>query len=268
MSADINIPHVGSVPKPVAFGVVGVAVAFVGYRYYQARTGAASADTATTADSDFDTSNTDPSSVLGAVSSDNGYGLTEGDSGSTDVEGTGIPTTNSQWTQMAAAQLEQDETWSYSAIVTALGLYLSNSAVTADQANIIQAAIAVEGYPPVGTHTIVSGGTTTTPVGTTTGTTTTPTTGTSTKPTKAPTGLKAVLTTKSTTTLKFNPVAGAAFYRAFGGFGANIGSAVAPEIKLVNLEAGTEYHLYVCACSSGGVDGPMSSKVTVHTPKK
>jgi hypothetical protein len=56
-------------------------------------------------------------------------------------------TTNAQWTQAAVTQLQQDGYQSM-AVLTALGKYINGVAVNANETGIVQAAIAVEGYPP------------------------------------------------------------------------------------------------------------------------
>ncbi len=55
--------------------------------------------------------------------------------------------TNAQWSEAAMTALTSAG-WTASDVLTALGLYITGSPVTATQAQIIQAAIAAEGYPP------------------------------------------------------------------------------------------------------------------------
>jgi hypothetical protein len=56
-------------------------------------------------------------------------------------------TTNAQWTQAAVTQLQQDG-YQPMAVLTALGKYINGVAVNANETGIVQAAIAVEGFPP------------------------------------------------------------------------------------------------------------------------
>jgi PASTA domain-containing protein len=56
-------------------------------------------------------------------------------------------TTNAQWTQAAVTQLQQDGYQSL-VVLKALGKYINGVAVDANETTIVQAAIAVEGYPP------------------------------------------------------------------------------------------------------------------------
>jgi hypothetical protein len=55
--------------------------------------------------------------------------------------------TNAQWSEAAMTALTAAG-WTGSDVLTALGLYITGSPVTATQQGIIQAAIAAEGYPP------------------------------------------------------------------------------------------------------------------------
>lgn len=57
-------------------------------------------------------------------------------------------TTNAQWAQAAEAQLAANGVDSNTALA-AIGLYLAGGNLTANQASIVQEAIAVEGNPPV-----------------------------------------------------------------------------------------------------------------------
>jgi len=242
LEGKITIPHVGSVPKKVLIPVVGVAAAFVGYRYYVARssagTGTSAADTAA---GDFGDGSAVPD-VLGAVSPDNSYGISDTSTASTQTTSL---TTNAAWSQSAAQQLTQSDTWSYTDIVQALGAYLAGTPLTTLQQAIVRSAIAVTGYPPVGAPSIISGGDTAMVV--------------------APTGLKAT-TTSTTATLTVNPVAGAGSYRAYDQKSAtNIGSSSGPTITVGGLLPNTSYTFHVRALSSSGQLGPASEHVTVKT---
>jgi PASTA domain len=57
-------------------------------------------------------------------------------------------TTNAQWDQAAVSQLGQDG-WDAQTVATALGAYLNGQEVNASQVTVVDAAIGVEGYPPV-----------------------------------------------------------------------------------------------------------------------
>lgn len=162
--ADVQVPKLGGVNKHALIAVGAVAAGYIGYRYYQGQKAAATAD-ATATDPGYQDPGTIPA-VAGAGSSGvGGYGtyapygydangnpITTPPS-SSDYGFTG--TTNAQWTQYAATQLEQSGTWSYTDIVTALGEFLANRPMSAVHVQITQAAIAVAGYPPSGSHTVI-----------------------------------------------------------------------------------------------------------------
>lgn len=57
-------------------------------------------------------------------------------------------TTNAQWDQAAITQL-QDDGWDAQTVAGALGAYLNGREVNSSQVNIVDAAIGIEGYPPV-----------------------------------------------------------------------------------------------------------------------
>jgi hypothetical protein len=265
VSEGLTIPHLGTVPRPVAFGVVGLGAAFVGWRYYVARQSAAADDTTTpTENPDFDAEG-DPSSVLGAVSPTNSYGLTEGDTDddTNTVDGYGFTgTTNSEWTQYVTTQLEQSDTWSYSDIVAALGQYLANGPLTTLQKQIVQSGIALGGFAPVGSHTIISQ-----PV---------------TRPTQAPTGLHVVSKTSSGVTIGYSAVAGATQYVVYRSKvakgakpttvgGVNAGESPTTQIPVGGLSPSSYYAFAVRAMSADGSHGPESTPIVVETdaaPKK
>lgn len=150
LSGEVTLPGIGAVPKKALYPIAAVAVGYVGYRYYAARQ--AGTDPGTDPASDFTDGGLDPS-VIGAVSPDNSYGLgggsTTSDPGTTSSYGFS-GTTNAQWTQYALTQLEVSDTWSTTDILAALGAYLSRTPLTAAQLQIVNAAVAIAGYPPVG----------------------------------------------------------------------------------------------------------------------
>lgn len=243
--ATLTLPGVGAVPRNAVVGIGVAGAAFVGYRYWQARNGSGAAgDDSTISDGDFGAVDSSIPDVLGAVSDTNSYGSDTGE----DTTSTTTITTNAAWSQAAVSQLEQSDTWSYTDIVTALGNYLGSRPLTTTQTQIVQAAIAVQGYPPVGSFSLIPGGTTTI--------------------TTAPTGLHLVTSTKNSATVGFSPVAGAASYRAYRGLGANVGSSVGPQIEVVGLSPNTTYKIYVRAVTASGTTGPNSATLSVKTKSK
>lgn len=64
------------------------------------------------------------------------------------VVGTPIAATNAEWAQAAEAYLSDSGGYDPTTVAAALGKYITGQSMTADQAAIAEAAIAVEGYPP------------------------------------------------------------------------------------------------------------------------
>lgn len=245
MAASISLPVVGPVDKRAVIGVGVAAAAYVGYQYFKSRNAAAAAATDTsTTDSQFADGGTIPS-VSGAVSPDNSYG-----SGGTTAPSTAdygfTGTTNSEWTQYATTQLEQSETWSYTDIVSALGNFIASKPLTSLQQQIVQAAIAVAGYPPVGTHTIIPGGDTPVLV--------------------APTGVKVTPTSTTTVSISWNEVPGAAGYYLYrSGSSVEAGAGLGNHASMGGLQPATTYSFTVAAHSASGKIGPHSSPVSAKT---
>lgn len=214
MTDDVDVPQVGPVNKKVLAGIVVSVGGFIGYRYWMSsKTSAADTtvdDTSTAVTSDFADGGTEPT-VIGAVSPTNSYGADTGNTGTVDTGDSSSygfhGTTNDQWTQYASTQLEQSDKWSYTDIVTALGLYLAEKPTTAAQQQIVTSAIAVAGYPPVGSHVLILAAVPTTPVGTTTPVTTPVATA-----LKAPGKPTVSHITKSSATIAWTAVPGAASY--------------------------------------------------------
>lgn len=243
LAGKIDVPAIGPVNKKVIVGIGGGAAIYIGYMFYKSRTAVSADATDTTADSGLEDPGVLPS-VSGAVSADNTYGSGSTVTSTDDYGFTG--TTNSQWTQYTSTQLSQSDRWSYTDIVDALGNYLSGKPLSTTQQAIAQAAIAIAGYPPVGSHVIVPGGNTAITV--------------------APTGLKVVSTTSSTATLSFNAVAGAGYYRAYrSGASTNVGGTDGTTITVSGLQPNTSYSFSVAADTTSGVPGPKSAAVTGKT---
>ena len=249
IKGQVDVPVVGSVDKRVLIGIGGVAAVFVGWRWYSSRNAAAYDPAAAAVDPGMEDPGVLPS-VSGAVSGSNSYGLPDGSTttggGGTDSYGfTG--TTNTQWTQYAANQLSQaGDTWSYGTVVTALGAFIANKPLTTAQQQIVQAAIAVAGYPPEGSHVVIPGGDATITV--------------------APTGVKVTATTNTTATLSWNAVAGASGYRIYrSGVSQVVGVANGTGGEVGGLEPNTSYSFQVAAFTGSGQIGPKSSSATGKT---
>lgn len=250
----IKLPGIGPANKKVVMVVGGAGAAYVLWRYWQARQASATSDTAAQ-DPGMTDAGTLPS-VSGAVSPSNSYGLPDA-SGATGTDAYGFHgTTNSQWSQYALTQLSAaSDRWPYADIVEALGQYLNNRPLTTTQQAIVQAAIAVAGNPPEGTHPLIPGGNT--PI------------------TVAPTGLRVRGTPGQTTViLDWNPVAGASGYNIYRSDltagqastgGDPIGDSGDTAFTVQGLEPGHSYTFTVAARDAAGNNGPKSAKVTART---
>lgn len=248
LSGTINLPGIGPAKKKVVFAIAGAGGAWVLWRYWQSSQAAATAADQTDANGDgFPDAGVLPP-VAGAVKPDNNYGSSDGSSaGTTDSFGfTG--TTNSQWTQYAAAQLSASDVWSYTQILTALGQYLANKPLDSTAQQIVQAAIGVAGQPPEGTHVVVPGGDV--PI------------------TVAPGHLRAWDTTTATQIgFQWDPVAGASHYRIYrAGLGDEpVGDSQDTKFWARGLQGNKSYTFQVAAVSAGGKVGPKSAPYTAKT---
>lgn len=247
LKGTVDVPVVGSVDKRVLIGVGVVAAGFVGWKYYQAQSAAGYDPEAEPVDPGMEDAGILPA-VAGAVSPDNSYGLSDGSTNTSDSYGF-KGTTDSQWTQYVVGQLVASESWSYTALVTAMGKYIKGKPLSAVEQDMVQAAIALAGYPPEHPNQpIVPGG--------------------DTKVTVAPTGLKVVSTTTTAVTLSWNKVDGADSYRVYrSGATTNVGSTDGGNttITVSGLQPNTEYSFQVAADSMGDVPGPKSSAVKGKT---
>lgn len=244
MAEDVDIPKVGKLPKkviiPLAVGIAG----FIGWRVWVSRQ-AAAADASTADVSDFAADGTVPP-VLGAVSPTNSYG--SGDTGATDNgSNPGRFDTIAEWTDYVVTKLQQSNTWAYEDIITAIGNSLAGKPTTAIQQDIVRAAIAVGGYPPGGTLTLVSGG--------------------STAPMTAPV-LSRSTATDTTFTMSWGSVAGADHYvvtRKDGGGSYNVTGGT---YTVTGLRSNTTYSFTVAAANAAGVVGPAATATGKTTTVK
>lgn len=242
LDGTVNLPKIGAVKKKTLL-LIGIPFAgFVGWRWWQARNGAADYTETEPEDAGFEDPGMLPS-VSGAVSDDNSYGLPDGGNANTggSIDDYGFHgTTNAQWTQYATTQLVASDVWSYTDIVTALGAFLDDQPLSATQIQIVQAAIAVAGYPPVGNHTIIP--VTQTPVSL-----------------PAPTGFKASNVGQTSCTLTWNAVSGASKY-TLSRDGVHFENSADLKSTPTGMKAGTSYTFTVAAV---GMDGKEGSKATL-----
>lgn len=235
--ADVEVPVAGKIPqKKLLIGAGVLAAAFVGWRYWQARNTADGESPIT--DGEFGAVDTSIPGVIGAVSPTNEYG---GDTGATDAPGdTSQIKSNAAWTAYARAQLAGS--YDDATVTTALGNYLGGQPLSTDQQAIVRAAIAVAGYPPVGSFVIIPGGNTTVSL--------------------APGDLRVQAATTTTVTLAWNPVAGADNYRLE--YGTETKTISGSSTTVSGLAANTSYTFRVAALNGAGTPGPTAT-VTAKT---
>lgn len=147
-------------PKKGAYVAIGGVVVVGGFVYYRRQQSAAAASTDTTATdvSTADQSNIDPATGFPYGSAEDsaalanfsvGPGLpvnTAGGGGTGGDIGPGSFTNNAQWAQAFESQVGSTGNDS---VAAALGKYLTAAPVDASQVQIIQEAIASQGFPPV-----------------------------------------------------------------------------------------------------------------------
>lgn len=249
MTEDVEVPKVGKVDKKVVAAIVVSAAGFVGYRYWQASRVPAeggTADDTSAVNPEFDESGA-PGTVLGAVSPDNSYGIPDSyDESKPSTDDFGFKgTTNDAWTQYAANQLSQSDRWSYTDVVEALGNYLAQRPTTTTQQNIVNAAIAVAGQPPQGSHTLVSGGNV---------------------PLTVAPSITKIVTTGDTATVSFSAVAGADSYYAYReGVSTNVAAGKTSPIRVAGLAPNTSYKFTVKGVTAAGKTGPASASRSAKT---
>lgn len=251
LGGTVTLPGVGPVKKKILIGIGGVGAAFVMWRYWQARQAGTDEGAAVAGDSDgdgFADAGTLPS-VSGAVRDDGAYGLPD-DSGAAGTDTYGFHgTTNSQWTQYAATQLSSaSDKWSSGDVLEALGQYLGNRPLTTTQQAIVQAAIAAAGYPPEGSHPVISGGDTALSV--------------------APKNLRAWDTTTTTQIgFQWDAVPGASHYRIYrSDLGSEpVGDSFDTKFWARGLRPGTTYHFQVEPLTAANKPGPKSATYTAKT---
>jgi hypothetical protein len=158
MASTVKVPLLGTHSKGTVVGVTigGFAVAgYMIYRYQQKQRAQASAVANSQATSGYGYGSTPYGYGAGAYY---GYGEPGIGYGYGSYYGYGVPqppaaqsvtpSTNAQWAQAAINQLSQ-EGYNPMAVSSALGAYELGQPVNASQVNIVQAAIGIEGYPPV-----------------------------------------------------------------------------------------------------------------------
>jgi hypothetical protein len=221
-----------------------------------------------------------------------GYGYYGAGLGSVPEQVSSQASTNAEWSEAVVSALTT-QGFAGQDVLTALGLYLTGSPMSALQVQIVQAAIAAEGYPPVAgsngyppainsggtvgggqTGTTPAGGGTGTGTGSTGGTTSTGTTGsTGTTQVRAP-AMPATPTASKVTSsgfrLSWPKTNGAQSYRVRVTYQGNLvweNTTSSTSINVTGLTADHTYTAHVAASNAGGTSSETNGP-TVHTPKK
>lgn len=246
LKGTIDVPVIGKAPKWAVFGIGGIAVVYIGYRWWQA----SSQPAYVPEDPGFADDGTIPPLDSGGISS--------GEGGIPPTSGGGQPPTqsdygftgthNDQWSQYATIQLTQSAQWEYTEIVTALGNYLARRPLTKAQVQIVQAAIAVAGYPPEGTYTVITQGADTPHI-------------------VAPGGLHVSSTGQTWITVRWEAVSGADDYNVYanGTYKEHGGNDLVSKVE--GLSPDTAYTISVSAVNGSGLEGPKAS-VSTRTDDK
>lgn len=240
LQGDVNVPVLGKTKKIWIFGGLGVAGAYVGWRWYQASRAGAGADDGMYATPD--------QSEYGQSTSGGAYNP-GGNTGNTETDGTtpGAINDNAAWTNRAV-ELLANAGYEPSVVYAALGEFLDRRALDKTEASIARAAVAGAGEPPVGRPwTVIEESAT----------------GTGTLP--APGGVKASASQWDTVTVSWSAVSGASKYQVYRN-GSAIATATGTSFKLSGLTQKTAYRFAVAAIGTTGKTGTRSGEVSVTTP--
>jgi hypothetical protein len=246
MDGTIDVPKVGPVKKIYVLGGAGALAAYVIYRYWMATQEVE--ELGAPVDPAFGEGEVLP--VVPGAYTPGGGGIPDGEE---TVKPPAPPADNAEWSRRAAEELAGMGGMEYSAVVAALGAYLARKPLSTSQASIVQAAIAVMGYPPSGSFAIleppviVPGG--------------------DTKITVAPGGFKATAIGTTTVDLTWTAVPGATGYRIYrGGVSQNVAASQDLIAQVGGLQPNKSYTFQVAAEGMGeSSTGPRSSTITVRT---
>lgn len=133
----VNVPGVGPVKDTYVWAGIALTAGIVGYAWW--RKSSTPTDFVGAEPEDYATS--DYESPLGSTGGNSTGSYSSLDPNAID--------TNGEWT-IAAVDTLSDAGWDASAVFIALGKYLARQRLTANQIEIVQAAIAAHGTPPVG----------------------------------------------------------------------------------------------------------------------
>ncbi len=135
--ATVNVPGIGPVKDAYVWGGIALVAGIVGYAWW--RKSSTPTDFVGAEPDDYATS--DYESPLGWTGGNSTGNYPSLDPNAID--------TNGEWT-LAAVSTLVDAGWDASAVFIALGKYLARQRLTANQIEIVQAAIAAHGTPPSG----------------------------------------------------------------------------------------------------------------------
>lgn len=172
------------------------------------------------------------------------------------AQGTPAPQTNVQWSRLAFDEivaLGDDPTL----VTNALTKYLSGSTLSAAEQAVVNQALQTFGAPPEGLLPVATTSPST-PVGTSGGV--------ASASLKAPSGFVITGETPTSSTVVFNPVAGAASYNVYEGASV-VASSAHPPIIITGLSRGTKHTFTVAAVSASGTVGPKSAPFSATTKK-
>jgi hypothetical protein len=245
MQGDVDVPGAGKVKKAYLYVPAGLAVAYIAWRWYQAKQDQAAAPAST--DGTYttpDTSEYGASTAGGATSVGGNTGATE-----TDATSSTAIDTNAEWTQKAA-ELLGNAGYDTATVYSALGEFLARRALDKSEATIARAALAAVGQPPTGgPYSVIE------EAGTNTGTL------------PAPTNVRSWGTHSDTQIgMQWDAVPGAAHYRIYtAGNTEPIGDSLDTKWQGRGLKPNTSYTFYVRAVGTTGKMGGNSSNFVSKT---
>ncbi|MEU9048374.1 hypothetical protein AB0D63_43300 [Kitasatospora sp. NPDC048343] len=234
----MEVPGVGRVPKTYVYGATAVAAGYVLYAYMKRsrdRKAAAAAAASAGPNTDYGTPDVLPAVPPGAHGA---FGPVNGNS--TTPPPANAITDNATWS--AAVRDRMAGAYPDNLVVDAIGAFLNKQPLNDQQLKIVQAAIAVAGYPPVGDLHVISG-----PTG-------------STAMLVAPTNVHVIDQQPDQFTIVFDPVPGAESYIVWeeGVETARFGPQ--PVCGVPNRAPGTTYGPFeFAAVSASGQVGPKSA---------
>lgn len=246
----VHLPVAGKIKKRYVLIPAGAALAYVAYRWYQARQDAAAADSTSTTDGTYTT----PDLTDMGLSTAGGATTVTGNSGNTTTDATNGMSTNADWTNTAIEKLT-NQGYDGATVAAALGDFLARRALTTSEASIARAALAVAGQPPVGGPFSVIEQATTGGTGTL----------------AAPAHVRAWdKTTDTQIGMQWDPVPGASHYRIFrNDLGSEpIGDSFDTRFWARGLTPNHGYSFHVAAVGSDGKLGKPSATYSAHTGQR